>query len=163
MFTFEELAARIGSYQTGSQSLADFQDWFEENCSGAYDDSELRAACIAVDAALSEYYYDHVGESVLRKELATAIRPFALPDRTSVSVRYRFLPQDAPPKYVSAGALATAAVIMALTSSPKATSPLEVRTSTSSYSRLPDECRNSLMDASVIVDSRPFEFFAPAV
>lgn len=75
MFTAEELLRKIGACENGSESFQNFVDWFEGNCNGAYE-GELRDACIAIDAAISEYHYDNVAEQALVEELATAIHSF---------------------------------------------------------------------------------------
>ena len=77
MLTLDELSQNVAAYQQQRMSLEDFENWFEDNSSGAYEVPGLREACTAVDAALSEYYYDHIGEDALKAELANAVRPFA--------------------------------------------------------------------------------------
>jgi hypothetical protein len=77
MFTAEELADHVAAYCSERISLKQFEDWFEANSAGAYDVPDLLEKCAAIDAAFSQYYFDHIGESALREELANAIRPFA--------------------------------------------------------------------------------------
>jgi len=77
MFTLDELSKKVAAYRDGGMSLRDIRNWFEDNSSGAYGVAELHEACIAIDAAFSEYYYDNIGEAALKKELVKAVRPFA--------------------------------------------------------------------------------------
>jgi hypothetical protein len=79
MFTLNELSEQIAAYRDDRLLFAEFENWFEDNSAGVYDVPGLREACIAVDAALSRYHFDHVGEVVLKSELANASRPFVLP------------------------------------------------------------------------------------
>jgi hypothetical protein len=78
MLTVEELAQHISAYKQGYVSFEEFENWFEDNSSGSYASSELRDPCAAVSAAISEYYFDQIGEDALREELANAIAPFLL-------------------------------------------------------------------------------------
>jgi hypothetical protein len=84
MFTLEELSRQIAACNNGSLSIQQFVDWFEGNCAGAYEIESLRDATVAVDAALSEYHYDEIDEDLLKKELAVAVRPFALSELAPV-------------------------------------------------------------------------------
>jgi hypothetical protein len=86
MFTLEELSQRIAACNSGSSTISEFADWFEDNCNGAYEIDTLRDATVAIDAALSEYRYDGIGETVLKEELATAVRPFVLSESRVVAI-----------------------------------------------------------------------------
>jgi hypothetical protein len=87
MLTLQDLSKNVAAYRDDRMALADFADWFEDNSSGAYEIADLREACIAVDAAFSEYYFDHIGEAALKLELANAVRPFARVQRRPQVVR----------------------------------------------------------------------------
>jgi hypothetical protein len=76
MFTVDELSHKIAEYKLGRMSLQGFQNWFEDNSDGAYAVPDLREAYAAIEAALSEYYLDDIGQEALKLELAKAIRPF---------------------------------------------------------------------------------------
>jgi hypothetical protein len=78
MLTLNELSQHVVAYRDGQTSFAEFENWFEDNSAGAYEASDLRDACIAVDAALAQFHFDHVEERVLKSALETAVRPFAL-------------------------------------------------------------------------------------
>lgn len=78
MFNLDELAQNVALFRDGSLSFAEFHKWFEENDSEAVD-PKLRAAADAVEAAISAYFYDGIGESALRQELADAVLPFSQP------------------------------------------------------------------------------------
>lgn len=76
MLTVDELLHKSEAYQRNRMSLKEFEEWFEDNSidtDGASEVNELRAA---IDSALAEYHYDHIGEDIFRKELAAAILPF---------------------------------------------------------------------------------------
>ena len=68
---------QIESYRRGTISIQEFEDWFEENCSAAYYDPSLKRICVAIDAAFSQYHFDHSGEAELMEQLANAIRPYS--------------------------------------------------------------------------------------
>lgn len=85
MLTLDELSQAVAAYRSGWMSLEDFENWFEDNSSGAYAIPELSEACASVDAAFSQYYFDHTEESALKMELANAVRPFS--QQTAVSTR----------------------------------------------------------------------------
>jgi hypothetical protein len=76
MLTLDKLSENVAAYQSGQILLRDFRNWFEDNSSAAYGVGDLHDACIAVDAAFSEYYYDNIGEAALKARLENAIRPF---------------------------------------------------------------------------------------
>jgi hypothetical protein len=77
MFSLSELSNHIAAYKDERIPFSVFENWFEDNSAGAYDVPELKAACIAVDAALAEYHFDDVPEDRLKERLAGAVRrPF---------------------------------------------------------------------------------------
>ena len=76
MLSLEELRRQADAFQRGALSLLEFQDWFEDNCPGAYEVEGLRQVCISIDTAFSEYYYDGIGEDGLRQEVFEATRHF---------------------------------------------------------------------------------------
>jgi hypothetical protein len=77
MFALNELREHIDAYVSGARpSLSELYDWFEENSFDAYEDQSLREACVALDTAFSEYFFDGIAEEVLKVELAKAVRPF---------------------------------------------------------------------------------------
>src|SRR6266568_3741424 len=78
MLSLDELSEKISAYGGGNISFELFENWFEDNSIGAYADSEIQAACAAVDAALAEYYFDGIDEATLRDGLKHAIASFAL-------------------------------------------------------------------------------------
>src|SRR5271165_5890928 len=78
MLSLEELSLQIQAYRDARISFAQFENWFEDNCAGSYDDPGLHDVCISVDAALSEYHFDQVGEKALRAELENVFRPFVV-------------------------------------------------------------------------------------
>jgi len=71
-----QLLDKVLAYINGPLPLQSLIDWFEDVSSHAYVDNSLRSVFAAVDAAFSAYYYDGIGESGLKQELAIAIRPF---------------------------------------------------------------------------------------
>lgn len=77
MLTISELSERVVAYRDDRLSFSDFENWFEDNSAGAYDVPDVREACIATDAALSQYHFDHIDEIALKAELEKAMRPFA--------------------------------------------------------------------------------------
>ena len=85
MLTLDELSQAVAAYRSGRMSLEEFENWFEDNSSGAYAVPELSEACSSVDAAFSQYYFDHIEENALKMELANAFRPSSQP--TAVSTR----------------------------------------------------------------------------
>jgi hypothetical protein len=76
MSSLDEMSQRIAAYRDGRISLSDFENWFEDNSSAAYAVPELKSVWAAVDAAFSQYHYDHIGEEAMKVELANAILPF---------------------------------------------------------------------------------------
>src|ERR1700689_5043417 len=76
MSSLDEMSQRIAAYRDGRISLSDFENWFEDNSSAAYAVPELKSVWAAVDAAFSQYPYDHIGEEAMKVELANAILPF---------------------------------------------------------------------------------------
>ena len=77
MLTRDELVQHIAAYQSGQISFADFENWFEDSSCGAYSVQGVADLCAAVDLAISQYYFEHVGEDALKLELAAAIASFA--------------------------------------------------------------------------------------
>lgn len=69
MFTREQLSERIRAYVAERLSFVEFEDWFEAHSTGAYAVPELRDLYADVDAALSEYHFDSIGEAGLRDRL----------------------------------------------------------------------------------------------
>lgn len=91
MFSADELERKISSYVEGKASFDEFADWYRRASHGKFAASkELLGACQKVDAALSTFYFDDFSEETLRKELASAIRPFA-PSLSTAKIRYRLL------------------------------------------------------------------------
>ncbi len=76
MLTLQELSQKVLAYQSGQIPLEEFENWFEDNSSGAYAMPDVAALCAAIEAAFSEYYFDHTGEIELRVSLANAVVPF---------------------------------------------------------------------------------------
>jgi hypothetical protein len=77
MLSVSELSRQISRYRDGEISIGDFEEWFEDATpASAYDNPALRPSCVAVDSALSQYHFDHIGEDVLKMELATAVPRF---------------------------------------------------------------------------------------
>jgi hypothetical protein len=77
MFTLEELHQHVEAYRAASISRQEFHDWFEGKSFDAYENAQLHDVCVAVDTALSEYFYDGIGEDALKQELAAISRPSA--------------------------------------------------------------------------------------
>jgi hypothetical protein len=77
MLSVSELSRQISRYRDGEISIGDFEEWFEDATpASAYENPALRPACVAVDSALAQYHFDHIGEDVLKMELATAVPRF---------------------------------------------------------------------------------------
>jgi len=98
MLTLNELSEQVAAYRNDRLSFSEFENWFEDDSAGAYDVPEVRDACIAVDAALSQYHFDGIGESALKAELGNAISavvpatpsvPMAASELTEVYVDFR--------------------------------------------------------------------------
>jgi hypothetical protein len=83
MLTLDELSQAVAAHRSGRMSLEEFENWFEDNSSGAYAVPELSEACASVDTAFSQYYFDHIEENALKMELANAVRPFSQPAAVS--------------------------------------------------------------------------------
>jgi len=98
MFKPEELSRQIAAYRDGAIQLSDFEEWFEDNANAeAYDDPNLHPLCVSVDAALSEFHFDNIGEAVVKSRLAAAIGDFD----TVAEVRPELLWRWMPPKHMS--------------------------------------------------------------
>jgi len=118
MFTVEELHGKIDEYQQRKISLEAFDHWFEDNSIAAYADPELADIYAAVDGALAEYYFDHIGEDNFREELAKAVRPFVQSPREALAfeapkfagLKHNCEASIKPRSYGSSPALATFAV-----------------------------------------------------
>jgi hypothetical protein len=91
MFTIDELQQQIEAYRDARASRQDLFDWFESRSFDAYENHGLRAICVAIDTAFSEFFYDGSDEETLKKELATAVRAFALSERQA---RIRYIPLE---------------------------------------------------------------------
>jgi hypothetical protein len=78
MFAIDELLMAVEDYQQERMSLEAFEQWFEENSAMEFAEAEVNRMRAAVDAALGEYHFDHIGEQAFRKELANAVRPFGV-------------------------------------------------------------------------------------
>jgi hypothetical protein len=76
MFSLDELLQQVEAYQYKRLSLKDLERWFEDNFDDVDASEDSRKLRLAIDAALAEYHFDHVGENIVREELAEAIRPF---------------------------------------------------------------------------------------
>lgn len=79
MFTLDELRERIEAYRDNRASRREFYDWFEAHSFDAYEKAELREACVAVDSAFSEFFFDYIGEESLKEKLE---RMHELQDKT---------------------------------------------------------------------------------
>ena len=77
MLSLNHIVQQIEEYSRGAISIQEFEDWFEGNCSAAYYDPSLKRICVALDAAFSQYHFDHTGEAALKEQLANAIRPYS--------------------------------------------------------------------------------------
>ena len=73
MLTLDELARYITRYSVGSASFEELEDWFEGNSAAAYADPDLSGAWADVDAVLSEYHFDGIGDDALRARLAAVV------------------------------------------------------------------------------------------
>jgi hypothetical protein len=78
MFSMDKLLNVVEDYQQERMSLEAFEQWFEEISAVEFAEAGVNRMRAAVDAALGEYHFDHIGEQAFREELATAVRPFAL-------------------------------------------------------------------------------------
>jgi hypothetical protein len=93
MLTIDELIRNVHDYVSGRMSLEHFDQWFE-SIADVYDNPALRQVYESIEGALSEYYFDHVGQGVLKSALANAIRPFERPSPNVVLVeKYRLIPK----------------------------------------------------------------------
>ena len=73
MFTIEELLKSADEYQRECMSLEAFERWFEDHTAIEFADEESDRIRAAVDAALAEYHFDHIGEKAFRLELANVL------------------------------------------------------------------------------------------
>jgi hypothetical protein len=117
MFSLSELSNRIAAYKDGRLPFSEFENWFEDNSAGAYDVPELKAACIAVDAALAEYHFDDVCEDRLKEQLGNSVRPFVAysaepwtPQLVSTPIVWNYVVAPANSMFVSIGANSNANV-----------------------------------------------------
>lgn len=88
MFTNEQLERHVKDYVFGKLAFDEFEDWFELNSGDAYAFPGLLAVYKEVDAALSEYHFDSIGEAALRSRLLRLVELLGAPRvvaRNSVS------------------------------------------------------------------------------
>ena len=79
MFTLEDLSRAIAAYEDEQSSLDQFEDWFRDVSRQKFAQSrEVLLAIREIDSAFSRLHYEGIPEAEFAKELANAVRPFAL-------------------------------------------------------------------------------------
>ena len=67
------LIQHVQQYLDNRITLRDFETWFEDNMQEDYGNPQDNTLRRAIDAALAEYHFDHIGQMALRQQLAAAL------------------------------------------------------------------------------------------
>jgi hypothetical protein len=90
MLEIADVFRAIAAYQSGKTSLGEFADWLRSVSRRKFAESqEVRDAILEIDSLYSEVYFGEMPEGKFREELASAIRPFALPEQWVIAKVYR--------------------------------------------------------------------------
>lgn len=95
MLSLVDIEQAVEAYSTQHVSLDQFADWFARASRGMFGESkEVLEACISIEQAFSALHLDGISEEEFSKELAAAIRPFAIsPSLRAQSIVYgEFIP-----------------------------------------------------------------------